>query len=140
MRKTTEDELAYVGQNCDDPLVNAYYVGVHAISKERYEQMIGRYFRDKRPREYQVYSSELNVQLPCKNHIVKFIAGRDRTHNEDVKVWIQEVKKFDGKYSIHFFRGTDRFFVPKRYEFSKAIGKKGKTLVVRVIDKNDPYF
>ncbi|CAN5904450.1 hypothetical protein BH11BAC7_BH11BAC7_04540 [soil metagenome] len=129
------DELNYFGLDCTDPEVNAYYAGIHAISKDTYEKMIKNFFPGTIPAEYPRTAASLNVSANDCDDYVKFNTGTSTTAN-DIIITIEVVIPVIGKYSIHFFRALQSHFSNiGGYKFSKAKSDDGvETMVMRVVD------
>jgi hypothetical protein len=136
-RSTNEsDELNYFGLDCTNPSVNAYYVGIHAISERTYEEMVARKFPGTIPDEHEEAADfVVATNYDCSWH-VQFDTGTLADSNEDITFTI--VPPAIGKYSMHFFRGIQSFFSVGAYRFSKAKDANDQeTLVIRVLDNDN---
>ncbi|CAN5904472.1 hypothetical protein BH11BAC7_BH11BAC7_04550 [soil metagenome] len=130
-----DDQVTYVGMDCDDNNTNVFYVGVHAISKKKFDDMIVSYF--KKP----MSAIEIPIIIgdnDCDQHHIKWDTKDAFDDNSDLELgFANNSKSFTaiGKYSIHFFKGIEILFGTCTYEFSKANDPSTSkpTVVMRVM-------
>lgn len=141
VKSVDPDELTYPGLDCQITNTNIYYVGVHAITKNEFDELIRAYFS-------RTYKEPVTIPIDVsKSSCYDYIEWDNRNtniDNTDLIVQLKASKIITGKYSVHFFRGLGKLF-PSAYafQFSKAYNNivKADTVVIRVIDagKNPLY-
>ncbi len=152
-----KDAIIYFGFDCMKDDVNAFYVGVHAISINTYERMI-KNFDDTSGgigTQFKNFpSSNLNVTGFGCNDYIEYNTGPNPNSTiilskidilDDESIPLDMDKFAIGKYSIHFFRGLQKYFpIPAStstqeqiYRFTKAKNDAGvETLVLQVLNDN----
>jgi hypothetical protein len=147
MVTVSDDEISYVGNDCSDTNVNAYYLGVHAISKKEYDILKGNFYGDENVDEKQYSPDHIDTKI-CAGKKIAFDTGTNPTTNNNITLEIVDEKLLQGNYSMHFFKAIIYFFGPfefgDSYEFTQAFaireGKVIKTLAMRVIKANVPVY
>lgn len=141
----TTTEINYVGDDCTDMTVNAYYLGVHAISKDEYDILKRNFYGNTYVAEKQFSTDYIDTTI-CEGLVILFETGNDPTTNDNITLRV--VSGLSGKYSMHFFKAIKHFFGPfefgDRYEFTQATairnGQIIQTLAMRVIKADSPVY
>jgi hypothetical protein len=131
-----DDQVTYPGTDCNNAYSNVYYVGVHAITKNRYDAMIKLLFGSVK----EAVPRAVNLPTDCSIGYIEWNDNNTVLTNDDLTIQYIPSKSKKGKYSINFFKGLQHLFSPTTYEFSKAIGEDGLTVVIRVKKNGTPVY